>query len=424
MLEKLNDIDWQRISHAYGPATDVPDQLRALASLDKKIRDEAYHHLYGNIYHQGTRWSASAKVVPFLFELLAGKQVQEKDRIIHLLIALAIGDEEEYLPFGIDPQDLFKEAEDLEKLSDFERLNSFNFDDYESLSEEEANIIDRLPVLWARNTYNAVAERAETFLEFINSENAAIKIAATYAVAWFPNITDKALHIIRVVIAREKESYQKANIILSLGMLAHYQRIDSDIPMLMKLLSSTAPTIERIAAAIAIATICKSSSPPEVIAALIEFAGNGCLQFAPILPEAIPFLSSGNPDVPDIREQSRLIPWKNGELVSYASLILSHCGLNDDKRIVAELCGALELAKPLAKLTITGALLSYIFYRMPAKGRFVELTPLQQQALIAIDQFGCWKINGRYFSTYGNLVTSFGLPGLPEKFHDYVSSRS
>lgn len=227
------------------------------------------------------------------------------------------------------------------------------------------------------------------------------------------------MRVIRSVITRERESYQKANAILSLGMLAHYQRIDSDIPMLMRLISSAAPIIERIAAAIA--TIRKLSTPPEVISVLIEFAGSGCLQFAPIPPEAIPLLSSGNPQVPDIREQGRKLPWKSGELVSYASLILSHCGLNDDKRIVAALCDALESARPLAKLTITGALLSYVFYRMPVKGRFAELTPLQQQALIAIDQFGCWKISGGYFSNYGNLVASFGLPGLPEKFHDFVS---
>jgi hypothetical protein len=424
MLEKLNDIDWKSFSHAYGPATDVPDQLRALASSDKKVRDEAYHHLYGNIYHQGTRWDASARAVPFLFELLAGKHVQEKDRIIHLIIALAMGDEEEFLPFGIDPQELFKEAEDLEKRPDFERLNRLDFEDYESLSEEEAYICDRLPALWARDTYNAAAARAEMFIEFINNKDVEIKTAAIYAVAWFPNIANNALPVIRAVIARDEESYQKANAILSLGMLAHYQRIDADIPMLMRLLSSAAPTIVRIAAAIAVATIHKASSPPEVISALIEFAGNGCLQFAPIPPAAIPFLSSGNPEVPDIREQSRLIPWKNGELVSYASLILSHCGLNDDKRIVAALCDALESARPLAKLTITGALLSYVFYRMPCKDRFEELTPLQQQALIAIDQFGCWRISGGYFSTYGNLVASLGLPGSPEKFHDFVSARS
>ena len=32
MLENLDRIDWGKLSHAYGPATDVPDQLLALAS--------------------------------------------------------------------------------------------------------------------------------------------------------------------------------------------------------------------------------------------------------------------------------------------------------------------------------------------------------------------------------------------------------
>ncbi len=32
MLEGLNDINWQRLTHAYGPATDVPDLIRKLTS--------------------------------------------------------------------------------------------------------------------------------------------------------------------------------------------------------------------------------------------------------------------------------------------------------------------------------------------------------------------------------------------------------
>jgi hypothetical protein len=52
MLDGLDDIDWAAPSHAYGPATDVPDLLRALA--DPEHWEKALSGLYGNIFHQST----------------------------------------------------------------------------------------------------------------------------------------------------------------------------------------------------------------------------------------------------------------------------------------------------------------------------------------------------------------------------------
>ena len=48
------------LHHAYGPAEDVPNQLRALISHDEKQRDEALYALHGNIWHQGTIYEATS----------------------------------------------------------------------------------------------------------------------------------------------------------------------------------------------------------------------------------------------------------------------------------------------------------------------------------------------------------------------------
>jgi hypothetical protein len=71
MLEGLDAVDWSSLSHAHGPATDVPQLLRSLLSKDTDVRLEACAELHERIWHQGTVYSASAAVVPFLFELLA-----------------------------------------------------------------------------------------------------------------------------------------------------------------------------------------------------------------------------------------------------------------------------------------------------------------------------------------------------------------
>jgi hypothetical protein len=65
MLESLDKIDWSKLNHAYGEASDIPALIRSLLSNDKKVRDGAMYELCGNILHQGTVYEASSYAVPF-----------------------------------------------------------------------------------------------------------------------------------------------------------------------------------------------------------------------------------------------------------------------------------------------------------------------------------------------------------------------
>jgi hypothetical protein len=67
MLEGLDEIDWAALSHAYGPATDVPEWLRSLRSPDPEVREWVREDW--NIVHQGTGYAATAPAVPFLADL-------------------------------------------------------------------------------------------------------------------------------------------------------------------------------------------------------------------------------------------------------------------------------------------------------------------------------------------------------------------
>lgn len=82
MLEKLAEINWSEYRHAYGPADDVPDLLRALASPEASVREGAWWDLYGTIYHQGSVYSATVQAVPFLIELLSYPEVEDKHQIL------------------------------------------------------------------------------------------------------------------------------------------------------------------------------------------------------------------------------------------------------------------------------------------------------------------------------------------------------
>ncbi len=104
MLEQIDKIDWANLKHAYGSAADVPNDIRNLINPDENVRGKAIYNLYGNIFHQGTRYEATPHAIPFLYELIENESVADRHKIISLLVGLALGYEEEYLPQGINPE--------------------------------------------------------------------------------------------------------------------------------------------------------------------------------------------------------------------------------------------------------------------------------------------------------------------------------
>ncbi|MGW2269765.1 hypothetical protein [Streptomyces yangpuensis] len=91
---ELDQVQWHDLTHAHGPADDVPELIRALHGDDADAADEAIHALYGTIHHQGTVYPASAPAVPFLAH--AALHVPgRRDEVLMLLALLADHDPEE-----------------------------------------------------------------------------------------------------------------------------------------------------------------------------------------------------------------------------------------------------------------------------------------------------------------------------------------
>ncbi len=89
MLEEIQDIDWSRLSHAYGPAMDVPALLRALATPNEDEREAALDQLYSTIWHQGSVYDATAAAVPFLIEIAEGSLPPWRERLVDFLGEIA-----------------------------------------------------------------------------------------------------------------------------------------------------------------------------------------------------------------------------------------------------------------------------------------------------------------------------------------------
>jgi hypothetical protein len=91
MLEGLDQIDWSRLPHAHGPATDIPVLLRRLADGSGDDSEQAMGDLFETIWHQGTVYEATAAAVPFLIELAADPASPHRLNLLCLLDAIAEG---------------------------------------------------------------------------------------------------------------------------------------------------------------------------------------------------------------------------------------------------------------------------------------------------------------------------------------------
>jgi hypothetical protein len=89
MLRGLDGPTWGALDHAYGPADDIPEVIRAAASSSADAAEAAVDELFGSIFHQGTVYSASVAAVPFIAELAVAPKVHHRSLLVYLLGAMA-----------------------------------------------------------------------------------------------------------------------------------------------------------------------------------------------------------------------------------------------------------------------------------------------------------------------------------------------
>ena len=88
----LDAVDWGRLTHAYGPAGDVPALLRALAANDDEW-DDAHGELCGSVLHQGSTYSATAPALRVLTQIAIAAQLAPKRRLDLLYTLFLAGSE-------------------------------------------------------------------------------------------------------------------------------------------------------------------------------------------------------------------------------------------------------------------------------------------------------------------------------------------
>jgi hypothetical protein len=71
VLDGLERVDWAALDAAYGRADGVPSLLRDLLAAKDDIRTAAVEELYRTVWHQGTVYECTPRVVPFLAAVVA-----------------------------------------------------------------------------------------------------------------------------------------------------------------------------------------------------------------------------------------------------------------------------------------------------------------------------------------------------------------
>ncbi|MGW1885003.1 HEAT repeat domain-containing protein [Streptomyces sp. NPDC001970] len=88
MINELDSIDWSSMTHAYGPAGDVPAWLRALGSPDAEVREKALGDFYGAVHHQGDVYACTTASLPFLFAVADDPATPDRASIVELLVSI------------------------------------------------------------------------------------------------------------------------------------------------------------------------------------------------------------------------------------------------------------------------------------------------------------------------------------------------
>lgn len=233
-LVGIDTVPWNTLSHAYGPADDVPGLLKDLLSTDKGKVQKTIWTLFGNIYHQGTRYSASAAAVPFLFSILNTKSSLCRKELLELLVHLAAGMPLWPIPNGLDinqwrasvEEELDLEESDEQK--EEQEVCASEPDDEDEEVEDDSEM-EMASAIFELQTYDAVQREIGSIIACLGDEDAAIRAWAAMALAYFPEQRARIEPTLLDFIYNEKDVAAQATGLIAVALVnAPFKREDTN----------------------------------------------------------------------------------------------------------------------------------------------------------------------------------------------------
>jgi hypothetical protein len=226
------------LQHAYGPATDVPGLLRQLLDSDRKVRSETLETLYGNIFHQGTRFPATPYAIPFLIELCESERVSDRIDILSYWSSLIAG------YFSIQERPLW---------SDGKRIHWGDQVDKTAPRDECTRALHRI--------YRESVKGHALLCRLLQDQEPTTRMGAARVLACMPTLSGMSLPVLREQFQSEPSAFARAAIAFALGELG-------DAAALKEILARESAPAPRCMAACELARL---QPEPELLQPLLHF---------------------------------------------------------------------------------------------------------------------------------------------------------
>lgn len=233
-LDGLDDIPWSDLTHAYGSAADVPLLLRKLASEDDGSNPDSA--LYGNIFHQGSRYEATVYAIPFLAEIALNRECEWYLPAMDLLISVAIGFDDTWLPKGFNIREFRRQVDEWQQQPGDEEDPFKHGPNYELAC------------------YEAVNTHIPSFIDVLRSRDHGPLEYYAVLLAWFPDHAE-----VTVPLLNDKAEQAEANgvhendiasCLIAIGLLLNVSDMAKTFSVSQKWLANDSEMV-RAAAAIA-----------------------------------------------------------------------------------------------------------------------------------------------------------------------------
>ncbi|MEZ6041851.1 MAG: HEAT repeat domain-containing protein [Planctomycetaceae bacterium] len=347
MLESLELIPWQKLEHALGPADDVPDLLRQLLVDDPGIRSNAVWTLYGNVFHQGSRYSATPYVVPFLIEICKSDDIANRGELLRFWGNLITGF------FSIRERPTWGDGTHV----------------YFSGQILDVSLDDPYAAPLHQIYKNSLAGE-ELLYDLINENDISLRAGAAWVLACLPTIKERSLPKLLERLAVETNPWVRSAIVFAAGELG-------EINQLSRLIND--PNQHRAVVCMATCELSRLAPTEEVARKLLDFIAEPleCYEHIPGAGES----STGD-----------------------AAFSLSCIPVALRRSSIPAMCEKLENASRFALLPLTNALLSAAFE--PQFEPQTTLDEAQKRVLSSmVNTDDLWGIGNLYFT-----LDQYGLP--------------
>ena len=383
MFEGLDEVDWNNLEHAYGKASDVPILLKDLTSKDPETRENALWELYGNIYHQGTRYEATIYAIPFIFQIIRAPNSPQKADLIRFTVDLALGYPEAFLPKGPNVEDWMDDVAYLK--SELEEEDNGNKDYLDWYKHIDAYI----------DCYKAVLKEVPTYIQFIKDMDDNIRLNAIFALAWFREEAKTSITKIRELLKKEANTILIASILITLSMLGAYLNDISDHNIFKQYIEGDYPFLIKVSAAISMINILQENTEKETL----------------------DFLIFNLEKISQLEISPGSFPWNDGDLVGYVADVLKFFGVESPEIIVPAFCNILKKLTGFRAFNLINALFWIVFPEIPDGDEWTlkGLNKYQKQVLRVIaGNMNIWDSEELDYENFSLLLKDFKLPSTLE----------